>query len=481
MFRFAGFLDANRLRVSANQGWDNKSVYVIASMRASVSTILTEQTLGRGLRLPFGSYTGIEILDTLEVLGHERYEELLKKAGVLNEAFIDRRTHAVLKKNAEGKLVPTIQTTESTTEVAVSKDGAVQAAGGPGQPVVASVEDYAAQASEQVHQLQQQLVPRTDLPSLHIPVLKMGAPKSKFSLADITEPDVFEKAGKAIAANPEDELRRTTISAKIVTGADGLRHTELITAAAVDKVKSSASLLPLEDARQELLDRLLMAPVVPARAAERKAATPLVDAFVDGLGDNAASLLSAYMDRAAGRLIALVNSEHGHFASKVTYEHVVEVVEFNKVRLARPTSTQNKAGKFERGAGYSYAKSLYTEDWFDSGTERDLANIIDATDEVTFWLRLQRNDLPILWAEGRDYNPDFIVVQDDNCHYVVEVKMQKEMTSADVQGKRKAARRWANYVNKSAKVKVPWAYLLVGEADVKTASGSWAALKKLAS
>src|SRR5207253_4252114 len=79
------------------EGWDVKNVYVIASMRASVSTVLTEQTLGRGLRLPFGHYTGIEILDTLEVLGHERYEDLLRKANVLNQEFIDRRTRAVLR------------------------------------------------------------------------------------------------------------------------------------------------------------------------------------------------------------------------------------------------------------------------------------------------------------------------------------------------------------------------------------------------
>ena len=45
-----------------------------------VSEILTEQTLGRGLRLPFGACTGWELLDTLEVLAHERYEDLLKKA-----------------------------------------------------------------------------------------------------------------------------------------------------------------------------------------------------------------------------------------------------------------------------------------------------------------------------------------------------------------------------------------------------------------
>ena len=40
------------------EGWDVKNVYVIASMRASVSEVLTEQTLGRGMRLPFGEYTG---------------------------------------------------------------------------------------------------------------------------------------------------------------------------------------------------------------------------------------------------------------------------------------------------------------------------------------------------------------------------------------------------------------------------------------
>lgn len=47
--------------------------------------------MGRGLRLPFDTYTGLEILDGLEVLGHEKYEELLRKVGVLNERFVDVR------------------------------------------------------------------------------------------------------------------------------------------------------------------------------------------------------------------------------------------------------------------------------------------------------------------------------------------------------------------------------------------------------
>lgn len=465
------------------EGWDNKAVYVIASMRASVSTILTEQTLGRGLRLPFGAYTGREVLDTLEVLAHERYEDLLKKAGVINEAFVDRRTRAVLKENAAGELVPTIETVEASAPVAAGADGGAPSGvpAGTGQPVIASVEEHTEQIEEELRELQEQLVPRSELPSLRVPILRMGQPKSSFSLADVTDLDPFEKAGRSIAANPEDELRRTTVSARIVTGADGLRSTQLVTAPAVDHVQSAGALIPLEAARTQLLQALLAAPIVPARGDERAAAAPIVNAFVEGLGAQAPQLLSAYMDRAAAKLIGLVTAEHGRFKSKVTFDRVVETVEFSKVRTARPTTTENLAGKFERGVGYRYTKSLFTQDLFDSGTERDVANLIDATEEVEFWLRLQRGDLPIMWAEHRDYNPDFVVVESGGDHFVVEVKMQKEMASADVQAKREAARRWANYVNKSPNLDSSWSYLLAGEADVRTASGSWPALKRLAS
>src|SRR5262249_59681807 len=86
-------------------GWDCRNVYVIASRSSTVSEIRTEQTPGRGMRLPFGVYTGMEILDTLEVLAHERYEDLLKRAGVLNQAFIDYRPRAALRINAHGQRV----------------------------------------------------------------------------------------------------------------------------------------------------------------------------------------------------------------------------------------------------------------------------------------------------------------------------------------------------------------------------------------
>ena len=73
------------------EGWDVKNIYVIASVRAMESQLLTEQILGRGLRLPFGERTGNPMLDTVEVLSHHSFATLLKQAKVLLEETIGDR------------------------------------------------------------------------------------------------------------------------------------------------------------------------------------------------------------------------------------------------------------------------------------------------------------------------------------------------------------------------------------------------------
>jgi type III restriction enzyme len=137
---------------------------------------------------------------------------------------------------------------------------------------------------------------------------------------------------------------------------------------------------------------------------------------------------------------------------------------------------------FSRSVAYEgWKHSMYDLVWFDSATERALANIIDDDDAVAWWARLHLNDLPILWTSaGQQYNPDFQVIEKDGTHWIVEVKMDKEMNAADVQGKREAAKRWANYVNADASVQQRWNYLLASESDVATANRSWLALKQLA-
>ncbi len=62
------------------EGWDVKNLYTIIPLRASVSEILTEQTIGRGLRLPFSDITRDPDLDALEIISHDQYARLIQEA-----------------------------------------------------------------------------------------------------------------------------------------------------------------------------------------------------------------------------------------------------------------------------------------------------------------------------------------------------------------------------------------------------------------
>lgn len=103
-------------------------------------------------------------------------------------------------------------------------------------------------------QLRQTIARREGVPPILVPVLKMLPVQSPFSLADITDTDRFRKLGRSLAADPDGELSRTVLSARIVTGADGLKRTELVTSSAADRVQSSPTLFGEEDLRTQLVD-----------------------------------------------------------------------------------------------------------------------------------------------------------------------------------------------------------------------------------
>lgn len=110
-------------------------------MRASVSEVMTEQTLGRGMRLAFGKYTDGELLDTVEVLAHEKYEELLKKREVLNQSFIDYGTYADVRRLADGTEVVRQKTVETDAPV-VLPPTALTSPGGEDQPTPTSTDNH---------------------------------------------------------------------------------------------------------------------------------------------------------------------------------------------------------------------------------------------------------------------------------------------------------------------------------------------------
>jgi type III restriction enzyme len=82
-------------------------------------------------------------------------------------------------------------------------------------------------------------------------------------------------------------------------------------------------------------------------------------------------------------------------------------------------------------------------------------------------------------ALTKHYVPDFVVIDDDDVHWIIEGKSDSETSSPTALLKRDAAQEWVSTVNGAAVVSQRWAYLLASESLV-TASTSWAALKTAA-
>lgn len=62
------------------EGWDVTNLYTIVPLRAANARILIEQSIGRGLRLPYGKRTGIAAVDRLNIIAHDKFQEIIDEA-----------------------------------------------------------------------------------------------------------------------------------------------------------------------------------------------------------------------------------------------------------------------------------------------------------------------------------------------------------------------------------------------------------------
>ncbi|MDP2794030.1 MAG: DEAD/DEAH box helicase family protein [Sulfurisoma sp.] len=63
------------------EGWDVTNLYTIVPLRAANARTLIEQSIGRGLRLPYGRKTGVEVVDRLNIIAHDKFQEVVDEAG----------------------------------------------------------------------------------------------------------------------------------------------------------------------------------------------------------------------------------------------------------------------------------------------------------------------------------------------------------------------------------------------------------------
>jgi type III restriction enzyme len=62
------------------EGWDVTNLYTIVPLRAADSRTLVEQSIGRGLRLPYGKRTGVPAVDRLTIVAHDRFQDIVDEA-----------------------------------------------------------------------------------------------------------------------------------------------------------------------------------------------------------------------------------------------------------------------------------------------------------------------------------------------------------------------------------------------------------------
>lgn len=88
------------------EGWDVNNLYTIVPLRTATSKTLREQTVGRGLRLPFGRRTGEKLVDSITITAHDKFDEIVAEAQRGDSIFkADGVIYAEMER--ERRIVPT--------------------------------------------------------------------------------------------------------------------------------------------------------------------------------------------------------------------------------------------------------------------------------------------------------------------------------------------------------------------------------------
>lgn len=497
------------------EGWDVKNIYVIAAVRSLESELLTEQILGRGLRLPFGERTGNPMLDTVEVLSHDSFTDLLRRAkSLLEQTLGQRHDEATVEVNPQPG-VRQAGTNADTTDWAGLPAGTEQvevnlpgrAATDPNQYAlfdtdedgldgdatrhtgmgIATVDARLQTAQESEQTLVTTLTPNRKL-GIRLPLLLPKVVtkwvRDPFSLTQVNQLNV-EALGRKFVDDNAPTLTRKAL--------DAHRDTEgevrvVIRDEDGSNLQAATLPIPFDNIETDLTTRLLRTNGIEQTVTEANAAQAIAKAFLVGAGVT----VDTPWRVEHGRLATTALTEY--ISTLQTSSPAREVREVEHVRWPDPADrteprppadrhvvTNSKT--FVRGYPYSgWDKCLYDVNGFDAyGTEFSLATILEKPrSKVRAYVRIDDHvPLRITYMAGavqRTYEPDFIVVDEHGTYWIVEGKRDDQMTDPVVIAKRDAAREWVNTVNASPDVTDRWGYLLASESVIGNAT-HWDAIK----
>lgn len=477
-----------RAVVSVNmlkEGWDVKNIGVIVGYRALASSTLTEQVLGRGLRLPFGVRVGVPAIDQVDLVAHDSYRRLLADKNALLEQLVPPTPTPTPTPPPVGEPIPLPFGEDQTSTSGVAEneeDGTLHLVGaaritvdgetvdGSDFLIIATVDATTAQLDRDQAAATKVLYKVPGAPSIKFPRREREVAPVEFSLSYVDN-----AAAQAVGASFQHEFpvhlkRQALIAERDVQGTAVVRTQQIGDEDATQRYVSVAKV------RLDIEDKILELGLVESSMKELNATGRIAKQFLLGAGvtdeDDEALWSERRTDQAVRAIADLIVSgfNNRRLQPRWAYKEV-EV----PIRRPMPSDVTTKWDtKFTKGRWYEgWDRSIQPLASFDAGsTEFALAQRFDSSPHVKWWLRVyEPGDAWIERDSGNRYYPDFIVLDTDDVYWVVEGKSDRNSRDIDVLDKKHAAEEWARSVRDEG-VFGTWRYVFASETDIKQ-SNTW--------
>jgi type III restriction enzyme len=476
------------------EGWDVTNLYTIVPLRASASDILTEQTLGRGLRLPYGERTGVEAVDTLTVIAHDRFDEVIKRAREADSLVQVKKLTIGAGGDIEA-VAPVVVSVPTAWESALT---GIVPGGGLVQETPATF-TYEKPVDRQVAKTTIDIIRAKYERQLPDGVAGLARPEVRAAIAEDVRRQRREDADAQgefaeIVAEPDIEAIIEGVTASIAANTIEIPEIVVLPSREVNFWFDDFELTGLSSIRyQPISDRLLIRslredtqrelarPVggAPERQVENYIVRHLID-YPEVDYDTHADLLYRLAGQVVGQLRSYLANEadvenvalsQGEPLARMVFEQMkrhqrqtpaeykaklvrafraLEPQQFG-VLLSKQLPLTKAADPLSSTSGYTFygsRKSPYLWHKFHSDAERRFACMIDSDREpsVEKWLKPGRGQFQIEYQPGRPYEPDF-VIETGTTKLIVEVKARKDLADPIVMEKARAADAWVGHAN----------------------------------
>ena len=492
------------------EGWDVTNLYTIVPLRAANARTLIEQSIGRGLRLPYGKRTGVTAVDRLNIVAHDRFQEIINEAN-RPESTIHLKTVILDDEHFGQKTATIVSQPQIATQLGIKPadtTGNTKFAGQEVQPVFTRQEDQkiAQIAYEVIRKLENQPATVPTLAHLKSAVVQAAIVKAvkeqhrpmQMDLEGVTElPDfaaVVAKTVELVTQQTIDIPRILVVPKGIVKAGFNPFVLNLETL----KYPAVSEDLWIQHLRTNQLDVVTMGDGgIEEKRLEDYVVSGLVD-FDDISYDDHADLLyelatqtvthfCTYLSEAdAGRVLRCFQRPIAKFIHVQMQAHSWEdVVDYEVVVSKGYTEFKSSAYTYavnEPQANYlvspadksnmskyvfgGFTRCLYPVQKFDSEAERILAVILER--DATKWFKPAKGQFQIYYgADHLEYQPDF-VAEIDAAIYMLEPKASNQMSDVIVLAKRDAAIQWCRNASDYAVAnggKV-WRYVLIPHTSI---------------